>query len=152
MRETKVLRNTRTLIARAVEGLTDEQLLTIPPGFRNNILWNLGHVIVTQQVLHYRLAGQPLHISEELVNQCRGGTNPAEWSHPPDFQELLGLLASLPDRLDEDYAAGRLADYQGFTSKLTGVHLSTVEEALDFDQYHEGLHYGVIATYRKLVG
>jgi len=26
----------------------------MPQGFDNNIAWNLGHIIVTQQSLHYR--------------------------------------------------------------------------------------------------
>jgi len=85
------------------------------------------------------------------VEQCRAGTSPEGWSRPPDVEELLKLLTSLPDRLDEDYAAGKLAEYQGFTSRSTGIHLATVEEAIDFDQYHEGLHLGVMLAYRRLV-
>ena len=147
----KVLKHTRTLIGRAVEGLSTDQLLTIPAGFRNNILWNLGHVVVTQQLLHYGLAGQPLHVSDELVAQCRAGTNPSDWTDAPSFDELLKLLDRLPDQLAEDYGNGLLGDYQGFTSKMTGVHLDRVEEAIDFDLFHEGLHLGVVLTYRKLV-
>ena len=152
MRGLKVLKHTRTLIGRAVQDLSIDQLLAIPDGFRNNILWNLGHVVVTQQVLLYGLAGQRLHVPEELVAQFRAGTGPGDWTDTPSPEELLKLLEILPDRLAEDYEKGLLANHQGFTSKMTGVHLPTVEEVIDFDLFHEGLHLGVIQTYRKLVG
>ncbi len=38
-------RQTRKLLALAVQGLTAEQMLAIPTGFDNNIAWNLGHIL-----------------------------------------------------------------------------------------------------------
>ena len=52
----KMLKTERQLILRGIENLSDEQLLKIAEGSKNNILWNLGHIIVTQQVLHYTLS------------------------------------------------------------------------------------------------
>jgi len=44
----------RQLIKQALGGLSEEAYLHMPQGFDNNIAWNLGHIIVTQQSLHYR--------------------------------------------------------------------------------------------------
>ena len=52
------------------------QLLQIPEGHRNNIWWNIAHVVVSQQGLVYNLSKLPLLVSEELVGKYRKGTVP----------------------------------------------------------------------------
>lgn len=54
------------------------QLNRIPVGFNNNIIWNIGHIIVTQQKLIYR--GSPLqgYISDELFKKYQSRTKPTE--------------------------------------------------------------------------
>ena len=36
---------TRGLTMGAINDLTDEQLVKVPEGFNNNILWNMGHIL-----------------------------------------------------------------------------------------------------------
>ena len=36
-----------------LEKATPEQLALIPEGFHNNVLWNIAHCVVTQQLLCY---------------------------------------------------------------------------------------------------
>src|SRR5688500_9246271 len=103
MNQILVMRNTQVLVERAIAGLSEDQLLAIPQGSRNNIMWNLGHLIVTQQTLQYRLSGLPMLVPDELVAQCGAGSSPADWSTPPDVDELRGYLQTLPDRFEEDY-------------------------------------------------
>ena len=143
-----LLSQTRRLFLRLVDPLPPEDLLAVPPGFSNNILWNLGHVVVTQQLLHYGLSGLPLHVSETLVAQCRKGTSPADWTVPPDLGEIRTLLTELPERLAEDLAAGRFARYRPYMTSV-GVELTDLETALDFNLYHEGLHTGSVLALRR---
>jgi hypothetical protein len=150
MQAISMLKQDRALTGRVIDGLTDDQLRYVPPGFRNNILWNLGHIIVTQQLLHYRLAGQELCVSASLVAQCRNGTSPADWDAPPEVAYLKDLLFSLPERLEEDYRQGRLETFQAYTTS-TGVSLEDIDDALHFNLFHEGMHTGVIASIKKLV-
>jgi hypothetical protein len=90
-------------------------------------------------------------VSDEVADQFRAGTSPADWTGTPDIDQLRQLLVSTPDRLEEDYNAGRLSNHQGFTTRSTGMNLPTIEDVIDFEVFHEGVHLGVIQTYRKLV-
>ena len=140
----------RAAFLKNVEGLTLEQLLFIPAGFRNNILWHLGHVVATQQSLHYKLSGLPLLVSEEFMENFRSGTSPEKWTATPDVDEVKRLLVSLPEQLAADYEAGKFKEYQGFTSR-TGVYCEEVEAAVEFNLFHEGIHLGTIQTYKKML-
>ncbi|MGY8908452.1 MAG: DinB family protein, partial [Flavobacteriales bacterium] len=53
----EILRKARTLTFKELEGLTLDQIHKIPEGFKNSIAWNVAHLVVTQQVLHYKLSG-----------------------------------------------------------------------------------------------
>lgn len=148
MTAVSLLQQTRPLFLRLVEGLSHDDLLTVPEGFSNNILWNLGHVVVTQQLLHYGLSGLPLNVPDELVAQCRKGTSPADWDTPPDLAEIQHLLMELPRQLEVDLEAGRFTTFRPYMTSV-GVELADLETALAFNQYHEGLHTGSILALRR---
>lgn len=57
----------RELLQKFIENHTLEQLNTIPAGFKNNIIWNIGHVVVTQQLLAYKLSGLAMKVSDDMV-------------------------------------------------------------------------------------
>lgn len=44
-------RTSREVYARYFENYTLEQLNKVPQGFSNNLIWNIGHIIVSQQLL-----------------------------------------------------------------------------------------------------
>jgi|SRR5690606_23663960 len=144
------LQLTRRSLRKVLQELSLEQMLTIPDGFRNNILWNIGHVVVSQQGLHYRLSGLPLYVSQEQVEQFRRGSEPAGWNGVPDVGLLERQLTELPERLLVDYRARRFEQYTEF-STFTGPVLRSIEEAIVFNNYHEGYHSGIITALRRLV-
>jgi hypothetical protein len=41
----------------------------IPEGYSNNLIWNIAHIIVVQQMLVYKLSGLPMMISDEMVEK-----------------------------------------------------------------------------------
>ncbi len=141
----------RKLIHNAVSGLSETAWFHIPPGFDNNIAWNVGHIIVTQQSLLYRLSGLPMYVSKEQVALFRTGTSPADWSQPPDIAQLLDQLATHPHTLVEDVQAGKFQTYQAYTTS-TGVNLNSFEDAVSFNYFHEGLHAGAMLSLKNLVG
>ena len=66
----------RELLQKFIENHTLEQLNTIPEGFKNNIIWNIGHVVVTQQLLAYKLSGLSMMITDEMVSKYQKGSAP----------------------------------------------------------------------------
>jgi hypothetical protein len=64
------LQNRKNLLA-ILENTSKENLLKIPEGFRNNIWWNIAHVVVTQQILVYKFSGETMRVPTELVERYR---------------------------------------------------------------------------------
>lgn len=145
-----ILRKVRELVLRVINGLTPEQMHTIPEGFKNNIAWNVAHLVVTQQLLHYRLSGKDCLISEELIEANRKGTAPNSAFSQEEFDEILELLKTLPDKMEKDYNAGIFTQYKEYPTS-TGFVLDSIDSAIAFNNFHESLHLGVIMSLRKLV-
>jgi len=126
-----------------------EELLKIPEGFRNNIWWNIAHVVVTQQILVYKLSGLPMRVSDELVEKFRKGTVPDGTATEEEIEIMTGFLFSTVEWMQEDYENGLFKTFNAYT---TSVHitLNTVEDAIAFNAYHEGLHMGTILALLKV--
>ena len=71
-----ILRKIRASVLSLIDGYTLEQLHSIPHGFKNHIAWNVTHLVVTQQLLHYTLSSRDCLVSDELINQYKKGTTP----------------------------------------------------------------------------
>ena len=128
-----------------------EDLFKIPEGFRNHIYWNIAHVVVTQQLITYGLSKLPMHVSAELVAKYRKGTIPGrKEATDEEISELQQLLFSTLEQTQADYHEGRFKEYEAYTTSAN-VTLSSVEEALAFNVYHEGLHLGAILALQKAV-
>jgi len=140
----------RILIAGLIEHLSDAQLCGVPDPHRNNILWNLGHIVCSQQFLLYDRAGLPMSVTEEFLAAFGRGSSPAEWPSTPDIERVKSLLSEQPAKLEEDFKNGLFASYDGYTTS-TGVELKSWEDALAFNHFHEGVHTGVILALKKLV-
>jgi hypothetical protein len=152
MQDIETLREIRGFILRLVDGLSPEQLETVPPGASNSILWNLGHLAVTQQLLHYKLSGLPMYLPDEVVDGFRKGTSPADWNGAPPagIGQVREWLVELPERLAEDHAAGRFESFQEYPTSA-GITLHSLDEALAFNNFHEGLHGGFIMRLKKQI-
>ena len=129
---------------------TLEQLNKIPSGFSNNLIWNIGHVIVVQQALIYKGSGLEGYISDELFNLYMPGTKPTGNTSQEEVDNLKKLLMSLIEKTEADIENGKFIT---FNEKMIGVgfYLSSFEDALEFNNYHEGLHLGYMTNIRKFV-
>ncbi len=145
-----LIRRNRLKILSVAEELPSERLTRIPDGFRNNILWNIGHIAVAQQVLCYKLSGLPMRVPPEAAALFGKGSSPAEWTSVPDPAEVKGRLIPLLDALEEDIARGAFTEYRPYETSMGNV-LTSLPQALDYVLWHEGLHLGAILALRKLV-
>jgi len=146
----EILIKSRELVLQVIDDLSIEQLHAIPKGFKNNIAWNVTHLVVTQQLLHYRLSGTNCLIPEDLIVDFRKGTSPSRKFNDEEFDEIKELLIALPETLIEDYEADIFHDYNEYETS-TGFVLDSLETAISFNNFHEGMHLGIIRSIKKLV-
>lgn len=144
------LLKSRQLILKIIEGLSNQQLNKIPNGFNNNIAWNIVHLLVTQQLLCYKLSGLDCLISEEVINDFRKGSSPSFQITDKEFEAYMIQFLEFPKKLDEDYSKGLFQNYNEYTTSVN-VTLSSIEDAIDFNLLHEGIHLGIILQLKKFV-
>lgn len=145
-----ILRTSRALVLKELEGLTMAQIHVIPAGFKNNIAWNVAHLVVTQQLLHYKLADLNCLCPDELIEEYKKGTLPTKTFTEEEFEEVTDLLIGLPDTLEEDFEAGIFENYTEYPTS-TGFVITSIENAISFNNFHEGIHYGIIRAIKKFV-
>lgn len=63
----EVIKASRNKLLSLLADLTTEELNYIPTGFNNNLAWQMGHLVVSQQLLCYKLTGQKFLIEDDLV-------------------------------------------------------------------------------------
>jgi len=59
-------------------------------------------------------------------------------------------LLSLVDRLKDDYNSKKFKTYNSYLTS-PNVNLITIEEAIQFNNFHEGIHLGSVLALKKLV-
>lgn len=141
----------RKAILDELERTTFEEKFLIPTGCNNNILWQVGHILATQQIFHYKLSGKTPRVDFQLIEKYQKGTRPT--STIPDIEELDLIKMHLVDRVHDliaDYTTDRLTSFTEYTTGF-GVKISSIEEALAFNNIHEALHLGRMATMRQIL-
>ena len=147
----EVFNNIRPFFKKHIENNSLEDLNKIPKGFNNNIIWNIGHVLVTAQILAYKLSGLPMHVSDNLVNKYRKDTKPEGVVSQEEVDEIKALLFSTIEQLEVDYKNGIFKEYNAYTVSTTGNTLTNIDEALQFILFHEAMHLGYILALARAV-
>lgn len=145
-----ILRITRNNQLELLNGLSVEQVNEIPEGFKNNIIWNIAHNIVVQQLLIYRLSGVDVRISEEMITKYKKDSQPDFNVTEDELKSIKDLLLKSVDWLEEDYDSHLFSNYKEYTTSYN-ITLSSTEDAIRFNNTHEGLHLGYAMALRKLV-
>lgn len=151
MKETfKVWETNRKIYLKFLEGYSNEQLHIIPEGLNNNLFWNIAHVVVVQQALVYKLAGLPMMISNELFEKYRNGSKPTLSTPQEEIDLIKNILKESVTKTKEDYEKGMFSTYTEYTTS-TGFNLASVEDAITFNNYHEGTHLGFMLKIKKFL-
>lgn len=146
-----VTQTSRNMVSKILENHTLEQLNKIPEGFNNNLIWNIGHIIVAQQMLVYKLSGLPMMISDEMVGKYKKDTKPEQEVTQEEVDEIKVLLFKTLEKTKKDFENGVFKNYQEYTTSTGGHVLKNAAGAIAFSNFHEGLHIGVMLSLRKLV-
>jgi hypothetical protein len=146
----KIWETNRSLYLNFLNNFSLEQLNKIPEGFSNNLIWNIGHIIVSQQGLVYRLSGLKMNVTDAMFETYKNGSKPTGTTSLSEVEEIKTLLFSLISQTKSDYENGKFVSYNEYTTG-TGFNLTSTKEAMEFNNYHEGLHLGFMMNIRKFI-
>ncbi|MGI9525893.1 MAG: DinB family protein [Weeksellaceae bacterium] len=148
----KIQSLTRQKLLAYLDHLSPEELSDIPYGFKNNIWWNIVHVVVTQQLLCYYLTGNEMTIDKEWVENFKKGTapNPDEVPTHEEIEEIKRLLITTQQELELDYKQGIFTSYEDYPTSY-GFVIKSIEDAILYNNIHEALHLGTVMAIKKLV-
>ncbi|WP_018342850.1 DinB family protein [Cytophaga aurantiaca] len=147
-KEIERLKKTRIFLFDLIKDLSVEQLNKIPNGFNNNIIWNIGHLLASQQGLCYVRAGIQTAVDEQLLSGFRAQTKPEAFITAEEIETIKNKSLSALDQLEEDYNKNLFSNYTPFTTRYD-IAITNIDEAIDFLLFHEGLHMGYIMAMKK---
>ncbi|PJJ79748.1 DinB family protein [Mucilaginibacter auburnensis] len=144
------IRKARLVQVNTIKELSIEQLNQIPKGFNNNIIWNMAHLIATQQIVCYRRAGVEPILDADFINAYAPGSKPEGPVKSEEIARIQELFFSTLDQFEQDLQAGLFNNYTAWTTRA-GVDINTIDDVLAFLPYHEGIHMGYIQAQKRVL-
>lgn len=151
MQTMKMFKYSRTstliLLTRIDENFWDIQ----PENFPNTIRWNAGHI--------YAEAEGFLHDADNNYEITRpdwqglfvDGSRPSEWPEVvPTMAEIIAALEEQAIRI-ETFFNDKTYNKASKVRDVNGLMLETVDAALQFVTWHEGIHIGDVKSLRTIV-
>lgn len=142
--------STRKALLEIMDSAGFEQLVRIPEPHRNSIFWNIAHLLVTEQLLTYKLSGLDLHIDPDFVSRYMKGTKGNADVSLDDVAYVRENLVKTVERTRKDYEKGLFKNYQSYTTSAN-VELKSIEDGIHFSCFHDGIHFGVVLSLMKIV-
>lgn len=145
-----IWKTSRNLYLNYLETYSLEQLNKIPEGFSNNLIWNIAHIIVSQQKLVYILSGLPMQISQNMLEKYQNGSKPKKKVTQDELEEIKRLLISTVNQTKQDFENGIFHTFNAYQTK-TGFYLDSLNAAINFNNFHEGIHLGIMMQIKKFL-
>lgn len=139
------LKQNRIVLIEKLSHLNTQQFNEIPLEYTNNIIWNLGHMLVTPIYHLYSGAEKMPPNIHNLYKKYLKDTKPNTRTGSLEIEEILNLMIPTLERLEEDFHAGVFSHDQGFA-------LSAFERGFDFLIFHENIHINTIMGILKAMG
>lgn len=144
------MRQTRRNVIAILDTYSIEQLNEIPAGFNNNLIWNFVHMLATQQLLCYALAGEQAPLDAATIAAYRKGTAPEGQVDQAAYEHYKVLAFELLDQFEEDLKSDKFSNFKTYPTSY-GVELTSITDAITFNLAHEALHFGSVLAIRKLL-
>lgn len=144
-------RTIREKFLQGISTLSTEQLNAIPAGMNNNIAWQLGHLVVSTEILCYVRSGVQADRIIAGADQYRNGTKPEAWISAEEIDSLKERLLSSMDSIEQEYNAGGFKNIEAYATHTFGIELHSIEEILECCALHDTLHWGNVSAMKKLV-
>jgi len=144
----KVHLATRERVVDLLNKHSDAELNHIVEGFSNNLIWNAAHILVTQHLLTYARCNKDIPLNTAIVEAYRKGSKPESTCTSTDIALIKDLLIASHETFKRDFEQGYFTGFQHYITSY-GVPLDTIEDAVVFNNTHEGLHLGYMMAMRK---
>lgn len=144
------IRKFRTYVIDHVKDLSLEKLNKIPQGFNNNIIWNIGHLVAAQQSICYLKGGLESPLQRSSYEAFMPGTRPEHFFDSDEEDQIKVLLVTSVDLLQKDVELDYFDSFVPWTNRY-GITLNSIEDAIAYLHFHDGLHIGAIMSIRKLI-
>lgn len=139
-----------TLMVRAVEGVSADELLRCPGDQGNPMLWVLAHVVATRSGL-LKLLGASWDAPVWARDFARGSARPDPGGYPP-LDALLATLTASGPALTAALEAMTDAQWSAPSPRTWPVEDTSMRGALAFFVFHETYHVGQLAYLRRWLG
>lgn len=141
------VKTSRQWILDTFEKVSEEDMMKIPEGFKNNIHWQLGHVAGMMELPTAALTDSKTDDGKRYQKYFGYGTSPEDFDDDtPTLDEIKALLEGQVPRLDDITEEGLEEDlpreFMGMTKRY---------EQLSFMILHESLHAGKIQEMTKFI-
>lgn len=150
LKSIEIILKPRTSLLTIIKDLTTAQLNYVPQGFNNNIIWNLAHMISAQQGICYTRAGVPIITADKYYAPYRPETKPTSYVDAEDVATIKDLFLSTMEQLETDFLNNVFANYPAWSTRY-GLEIDSIETAIAFLPYHDGMHYGYIWALKRVV-
>jgi hypothetical protein len=138
----ETLKNQRSNLLLQLSSLSNDELTFIPEGSNNNILWNLGHILVIPQYHFYVAKGYSPNVELYYIQNYMSGTRPNPTDITKEYNVIKELLLPTLDTLKLDFEEEKFNDFKAF-GNLEFI------ETLEFLTKHEANHIAKINQFLK---
>lgn len=147
----KYIIRTREVFIELLDGLTLEDINRIPAGFRNNIGWNFGHMVVSTQGLCYRRTNVQPDREIPFESAYAKGTVPTYAITTEELATLKSQAIASIRQIEEDYQKGVFNAITPYSTATYGLEMDTIEQVLTVTLAHDNLHLGYANALKKAV-
>ena len=136
-----------------IDSIPLDKLEVIPKGFRNNVLWNAGHLVTVQASLLYVRVGRPSPLDTKYRRYFAKGSSPEDFDNElPAFDKVRLGLEKLIGVIQRDIPElEKLAYLEPITVSVGSITLESFRDALSFMPLHETYHLGMMTAMKKLL-
>ncbi|MEZ4788176.1 MAG: DinB family protein, partial [Flavobacterium haoranii] len=87
----------------------------------------------------------------EMVAKYQKGSTPQGKVSQEEVEAIKNLLFTTITKAQEDLDNGLFQNYMEYTVSTANFTLKNIEDAMQFNNFHEGIHVGIILQLRKFV-
>jgi len=149
-KEIELIRYVRLSSLQLTEQLSADQMNLVPEKMNNNLIWNLGHLVFTQQMLCYGLGGLTPSVDTAYFSEFAPDTTPGRYISAEEILKIRAALVDSLDKLASDIEVDKLQGYKPWELP-SGIAIDNIADALATNGIHEGRHFGVVISLAKMV-